>query len=182
MGLLDDLVDGIDLLLGGKSKSIKDHGGKIITKYANVDDVIEHLKKFVPKADPKQKSGYTEKSFENQLVKFMKERFVEVTPQYGIEGRNARFIDIDVANGIAGIELKDAKKVVKYAELDRMCFQLLDYKKKRYKDDNLFLLLVGEHEDHDNSFLLDVIDFCKENQIRYGFYELGKGYIEEVGD
>lgn len=182
MGLLDDLGSAIDELLGGKNKSIKDHGGKIITKYANVDDVIEHLKKFVPKADPKLKSGYTEKSIENQLVKFMKERFVEITPQYGIEGRNARFIDIDVANGVAGIELKDAKKVVKYAELDRMCFQLLDYKKKRYKDDNLFLVLVGEHEDHENSFLLDVIDYCKENRIRYGFYELGKGYIEEVDD
>jgi len=182
MGLLDDLVDGIDLLLGAKNRSIKEHGGKIITKYADIDDVIEHLKKFVPKADPKLKGGYTEKSIENQLVKFMKERFVEITPQFGIEGRNARFIDIDVANGVAGIELKDAKKVVKQAELDRVRFQLLDYKKKRYKDDNLFLLLTGEHEDHENSFLLDVIDFCKENQIRYGFYELGKGYIEEVDD
>lgn len=182
MGLLDDLVDGIDLFLGGKNKSIKDHGGKIITKYANVDDVIEHLKKFVPKADPKLKSGYTEKSIENQLVKFMKERFVEVTPQYGIEGRNARSIDIDIANGVAGIELKDAKKVVKLAEFDRMQSQLLDYKKKRYKDENLFLLLIGEHEDHENSFLLDIIDFCLKNQIRYGFYELGKGYIEEVED
>lgn len=182
MGLLDDLVDGIDLLLGGKSKSIKDHGGKIVTKYADIDDVIAHLKKFVPKADSKLKSGYTEKSIENQLVKFMKERFVEVTPQYGIEGRNARSIDIDIANGVAGIELKDAKKVVKLAEFDRMQSQLLDYKKKRYKDDNLFLLLIGEHEDHENSFLLDIIDFCLKNQIRYGFYELGKGYIEEVDD
>lgn len=179
MGLLDELVDDIDLLLGGKNRSIKEHGGKIITKYANIDDVIEHLKKFVPKADPKLKGGYTEKSIENQLVKFMKEKFVEVTPQYGIEGRTARSIDIDVANGVAGIELKDAKKVVKVAEMDRMRSQLLEYKKKRYKDDNLFLLLVGEHEDHSNSVLLDVIDFCLENQIRYGFYELGKGYIEE---
>lgn len=182
MGLLDSLIDDIDLLLGGKEKSIKEHGGKIITKYVNIDDVIEHLKKFVPKADPKLKGGYTEKSVENQLVKFLKERFVEITPQFGIEGRNARFIDIDVANGVAGIELKNAKKIVKQLELDRVRFQLLDYKKKRYNDDNLFLLLVGEREDHDNSFLLDIIDFCKENRIRYGFYELGKGYIEEIDD
>lgn len=182
MGLLEEIGDTIDLLLGGKNKSIKDHGGKIITKYADIDDVIEHLKKFVPKADPKLKNGYTEKTIENQLVKFLKERFVEITPQFGIEGRNARSIDIDVADGVAGIELKDAKKVVKLAEMDRMQSQLLDYKKKRYKDDNLFLLLIGEHEDHENSFLLDIIDFCLKNQIRYGFYELGKGYIEEVDD
>lgn len=182
MGILEEIGDSIDLLLGGKNRSIKEHGGKIITKYANVDDVIEHLKKFVPKADSKLKNGYTEKTIENQLVKFMKKRFVEVTPQFGIEGRNARAIDIDVANGVAGIELKDAKKVVKLAEFDRMQSQILDYKKKRYKDDNLFLLLIGEREDHENSFLLDIIDFCLKNRIRYGFYELGKGYIEEVDD
>lgn len=179
MGILEEIGDAIDLLLGGKNRSIKDNGGKIVTRYADIDDVISHLKKFVPNSDPKLKGGYTEKSIENQLVKFMKQRFVEVTPQFGIEGRNARSIDIDVANGVAGIELKDAKKVVKLAEMDRMYSQLLDYKKKRYNDNNLFLVLVGEREDHENSFLLDIIDFCLDNKIRYGFYELGKGYIEE---
>lgn len=179
MGLLDDLGSVLDELLGGKNKSIKEHGGKIITKYANVDDVIEHLKKFVPTADPKLKSGYTEKSIENQLVKFMKQRFVDVTPQYGIEGRNARVIDIDVADGVAGIELKDAKNVVKAAETDRVCSQLQVYKKKRYKDDNLILLVIGDQEDKTDSRLLDIVDFCKENNVRYGFFELEKGYIEE---
>ena len=179
MGLLDDLGSALDELLGGKNKSIKDHGGKIITKYANVDDVIEHLKKFVPKADPKLKSGYTEKSFENQLVKYMKKRFVEVTPQYTLGGRIPTVIDMDVANGVAGIELKDAKSVVKSNEFNRMKGQIQYYKETRYKDDNIFLLVVGEHEDKENSRLIEVMDFCLKNQIRYGFYELGKGYIEE---
>lgn len=172
MGILEEL--GI-----GKNKSIRDHGGKIITKYANIDDVIEHLKKFVPKADPKLKSGYTEKSIENQLVKFMKERFVEVTPQYSLGGRFPSVIDIDVADGVAGIELKDAKSIVKKIEFDRMRGQIPEYKEKRYTDDNIFLIVVGEHEDKENSRLLGVIDFCLKNDIRYGFYELGKGYIEE---
>lgn len=179
MGLLDELVDDIDLLLGGKNRSIKEHGGKIITKYANIDDVIEHLKKFVPKVDPKLKGGYTEKSVENQLVKFMKERFVEVTPQYTLGGRIPTVIDMDVANGVAGIELKDAKSVVKSNEFNRMKGQIQYYKETRYKDDNIFLLVVGEHEDKENSRLIEVMDFCLKNQIRYGFYELGKGYIEE---
>lgn len=179
MGLLDDLVDGIDLLLGGKSKSIKEHGGKIVTKYADIDDVIAHLKKFVPKADSKLKSGYTEKSIEKQLVKFMKERFVEVTPQYVIGGRIPTAIDLDVANGIAGIELKIARSLVKADEFNRMKGQVDCYKKTRYKDDNIFLLVAGEHEDRENSRLIEVKDFCLKNQIRYGFYELGKGYIEE---
>lgn len=179
MGLLDELVDGIDLLLGGKEKSIKEHGGKIITKYADIDDVIERLKKFVPLADPKLKGGYTERSVENQLVKFMKERFVEVTPQYTLGGRIPTVIDMDVANGVAGIELKDAKSVVKSNEFNRMKGQIQYYKETRYQDDNIFLIVVGEHEDKENSRLISVIDFCLDNNIRYGFYEVNKGYIEE---
>lgn len=167
---------------GDKKRSIEEHGGKIINKYATIDDVVEHLKSFVPKSDKKLKGGYTEKSIENQLVKHMKQRFVEITPQYSIGGRIAGSIDIDVADGIAGIELKDAKSVVKASEFNRMRGQLQDYKKKRYKDDNLILLVVGERDDKDDSRLIEVVKFCKENDLRYGFFEMGKGYIEEVDD
>lgn len=170
----------IAALFGGdKKKSIEEHGGKIINKYATIDDVVAHLKEFVPKPDKKLKNNYTEKSVENQLVKYMKQRFMEVTPQYSIGGRIAGSIDIDVADGVAGIELKDAKSVVKAAEFHRMRGQIQDYKKKRYKDDNLILLVVGEHNDKDDSRLLEVVKFCKESNLRYGFFEIGKGYIEE---
>lgn len=179
MGLLDELGIGVASLLGFKQKSINENGGKIITQYTTLDDVIENLKGFVPNADPKLKNGYTEKSIENQLVAYMKKRFVEITPQYVIGGRIPTAIDLDVANGVAGIELKDAKSVVKAEEFKRMKGQILDYKEKRYKDDNVFLLVVGEHEDKENSRLLDVIGFCMDNNVRYGFYEVGKGYIEE---
>ncbi len=93
-----------------KTKSTKENGGKIASKYATFNDVKAHLEGFVPKTDPKLKNGYTEKSIENQLVKYLKQKFVKVTSQYGIGGINARSIDIDVADGVAGIELKDAKK------------------------------------------------------------------------
>ena len=179
MGLLDDLGIGVASLLGLKEKSIKENGRKIITQYATLEDVIEHLKGFVPKADPKLKNGYTEKTIETQLVKYMKKRFVEITPQYVIGGRIPTAIDLDVANGIAGIELKIARSLVKADEFNRMKGQVDCYKKTRYKDDNIFLLVAGEHEDRENSRLIEVKNFCLKNQIRYGFYELGKGYIEE---
>lgn len=138
-----------------KKKSTEENGGKITSKYATFDDVKAHLEGFIPKTDPKLKNGYTEKNIENLLVRYMKQRFVEVTSQYGIEGRNARAIDVDVANGVAGIELKDAKKVVKTAEMDRVKSQILAYQEKRYQD-SLILLVVGESEDKNDSCLIEL--------------------------
>lgn len=165
-----------------KKKSTDENGGKIATKYATFDDVKKHLEGFVPVVDPKLKEGYTEKSIENQMAKYLKQRFVEVTPQYTLGGRIPTVIDMDVANGVVGIELKDAKSVVKSNEFNRMKGQIQYYKETRYKDNNIFLLVVGEHEDRENSRLIEVRDFCLKNQIIYGFYELGKGYIKEVDD
>ena len=102
-----------------KDNSTSKNGGKISSKFATFDDVKKHISDFVPKNESRLKNGYTEKSIGNQLAKYMKQKFVEVTQQYGIEGRNARSIDMDIANGVAGIELKDAKKVVKTAEMDK---------------------------------------------------------------
>ncbi len=159
-----------------KTKSTKENGGKIASKYATFDDVKAHLEGFVPKTDPKLKNGYTEKSIENQLVKYLKQKFVEVTSQYGIGGINARSIDIDVADGVAGIELKDAKKVVKTAEMDRVKSQLLAYQEKRYQD-NLILVVAGENEDKDDSCLIELKEYCKKNKVKYYFFELNRGII-----
>ena len=160
-----------------KTQSTKDNGGKIASQYATYDDVKTCLDSFVPTTNSKLKNGYTEKSIETQLVKFLKQKFVEVTPQFGIEGRNARAIDIDVANGTAGIELKDAKKVVKTAEMDRVKSQLLAYQDKRYQD-NLILAVIGENEDKDDSCLIELKEYCKKNKVKYYYFELNKGLVE----
>lgn len=160
-----------------KAKSAKENGGRISSEYATFDDVKTCLENFVPTTNPKLKNGYTEKSIETQLVKFLKQKFIEVTPQFGIEGRNARAIDIDVADGTAGIELKDAKKVVKTAEMDRVKSQLLAYQDKRYQD-NLILMVVGEKEDKDDSCLIELKEYCKKNKVKYCFFELNHGIIQ----
>ena len=160
-----------------KSKSTEKNHGRIASKYATFNDVKEYLEDFVPKTDQKLKNGYTEKSVENQLVKHLKQKFVEVTPQYGIEGRNARAIDIDVANGVAGIELKDAKKISKTAEMDRVKSQLISYQEKRYQE-NLILLVAGTAEDVDDSSLVELKDYCRKKHVKYYFFELDKGVAE----
>lgn len=160
-----------------KKKNTENNGGKIASKYASFDDVKTHLEGFVPKTEARLKNGYTEKSVENQLVKYLKQKFVEVTPQYGIDGRNARSIDIDVANGVAGIELKDAKKVSKTAEMDRVKSQLIAYQDKRYQD-NLILLVAGEAEDKDDSCLVELKEYCRKKGVKYYYFELNKGFIK----
>lgn len=160
-----------------KKKNTDENGGKIASKYATLNDVKAHLEGFVPKTDPKLKNGYTEKSVENQLAKYLKQKFVEVTQQYGIEGRNARSIDIDVANGVAGIELKDAKKVAKTAEMDRVKSQVLAYQDKRYQD-CLILMVAGEAEDKDDSCLIELKEYCRKKGVKYYYFELDKGLVE----
>ena len=159
-----------------KKKSTDENGGRIASKYATFDDVKAHLEGFVPKSDPKLKNGYTEKSIEIQLAKYMKEKFVEVNRQYVLEGPNGRSIDIDVANGVAGIELKDAKKVMKTAEMDRVKSQILAYQEKRYQN-CLILLVAGESEDMNESSLLELKEYCRKNKVKYYYFELDKGLI-----
>ena len=154
-----------------KKRSTDENGGKIASKYVTFDDVKSHLEGFAPVLDPKLKEGYTEKSIENQLAKYLKQRFVEVKQQYGIEGINARSIDIDVANGVAGIELKDAKKVIKTAEMDRVKSQLIAYQEKRYQD-NLILAVVGNEEYENDACIIEIRNYCKKKGIKYYFFVL----------
>lgn len=154
-----------------KKHSRDENGGKISSKYATFDDVKNCLEGFVPVLDPKLKDGYTEKSIENQMAKYLKQSFVEVKQQYGIEGVTARSIDIDVANGVAGIELKDAKKVVKAAERDRAIRQLQVYQEKRYQD-NLILAVVGLEEYENDACIIEIREYCKKNKVKYYFFML----------
>lgn len=167
------LIVGIVILVGVlgfsvlKSKSTERNFGKIESKYATLSDVKECLGNFEPEQSEKLKNGYTEKSIENQLAKHLKTKFLEVTQQYGIEGKNPRAIDIDVAAGTAGIELKDAKSVVKTAEMDRVKSQIIDYQEKRYKTGNLFLIVCGKEEDATNSMLVELKEYCKDKGVIY---------------
>lgn len=162
-----------------KKKSTNENGGKIASKYATFDDVKTYLEGFAPVLDPKLKNGYTEKSIENQMAQYLKRKFVEVKQQYGIGGLNARAIDIDVADGVAGIELKDAKKVVKLSEMDRVKSQLLAYQEERYQD-NLILAVVGEHEEQDDACLIKLKEYCRKNKVKYMFFDCHKNSAKSI--
>ena len=71
--------------------------GKIADNDVSFDDVHSYIKKFVPESEQKLKTGYTEKSVENQLAKYLKQRYITVTQQHGVADKNARQIDIGTA-------------------------------------------------------------------------------------
>ena len=141
--------------------------GRVPDNAANVEQIIKVVKEFKPIRENRLKDGYTEKSIENQLVKFLKDKYVSITQQHGIESKNARSIDIDVANGVAGLELKLAKNCKKTAELDRLYGQLEAYRKTKYRNDNLVLVVVGTKEESYDTILQDVQQICKKCKAWY---------------
>jgi hypothetical protein len=140
--------------------------GKIADSDVKFDDVQNYVKSFVPVYDQKLQYGYTEKSIENQLAKYLKQRYLTVTQQHGVADKNARQIDIDIANGVVGIELKDATKILKTAEFDRLNGQLLAYLENRYTKDNLILLVCGDASILDDSRYQDVIKLCNKLRVK----------------
>lgn len=158
------IVIAIILFINNKDKS-KDN--RIQNKDVYLYEVLEYVSSFKPIEEVKYKNGYTEKSIENQLAKFLKKHYITVTQQHGVADKNARQIDIDIADGEVGIELKDAKNICKTAEFDRLTGQLLAYKTARYNKDNLVLAVCGNVDDKNESRIQDVIKLCDKLDVKY---------------
>jgi len=127
------------------SKQIKkDKEGRIEDDSVDIDVVIEELEDFKVEINEKLKYGYTEKSIQKQLLSYLRERFVHVTEEYGIEGQNATKIDFDIGQGRVGVEIKIALSVYKTADLHRLSGQIEDYIKYKYDQDNLLVIIFGE--------------------------------------
>ncbi len=154
----------IGLLIINSNKKSED--SRISNKQANIEDITTDLKSFKPKIDDKLKNGFTEKSIENQLYKNLIAKYQTVTQQFGIQGTSAKAIDLDIANGVVGIELKLSSEILKSTSFDRMKGQLLTYQEKRYDNENLILMVFGSKEDSLNTAINhDLKEFCKRYDI-----------------
>ena len=151
------IVAVIILLLGIAATKKKDEEGRITDKHVDVDEVLEHLKEFKVKRNPKLKDGYTEKHIQNQLLVYLREHFVSVTEEYGLEGVNATKIDFDIGKGEVGLEIKIAKSLFKTSSLHRLMGQMDDYIKYKYDDQNLIVAVFGEKEHTSDRVMLERI-------------------------
>jgi hypothetical protein len=144
-------------------------GGKIPDSKVDVKTVIDSLKTFIVKKVENRKYGYTELDIHKTLEKHFKTIFKSVTPEYGLESKNARFIDFDLGNGKVGVEVKLARSIFKTSEWDRVYGQLRKYTKAKYNSENLILLVIGNSEDQDNTILHEIMEDIKELNVNYHF-------------
>lgn len=97
---------------------------------------------------------YSEKSLQEQLGAFLRERFDTVVAEHGVASYNATRIDFDIGGGRVGIEVKLARSLSKSPEFHRLSGQLESYVEHRYGDGNLIVAVFGERRHTRNRALL----------------------------
>lgn len=134
-----------------------------------VEIVYEKVKSFKPTIREDRKNGFTEKDIHKQMEKYFKDIFQNVTMEHGIESKNAKAIDIDIANGKAGIEVKVAHELLKESGWDRAIGQVVKYQRKKYNKENLIFVVVGYESDFRNSMLSDIEDDVHNSKCLFWF-------------
>lgn len=135
--------------------------------------VEQKLKIFNIQIVPGRKNGFTEKDIHKQLEIFLKEIFQNVTMEHGVESKNAKAIDVDIANGKVGIEVKLASEIFKEGGWDRAIGQMVKYTRLKYKNENLIFLIAGFNEDLRNSMLSDFEDDVHSHNCKFLFKSAG---------
>lgn len=154
---------------GDEKKKITLRDNFIQDDKVTVSLVFEKIKLFKPEIIDGRKNGFTEKDIHKQMEKYFKDIFQNVTMEHGIESKNAKAIDIDIANGKAGIEVKVAHELLKEGEWDRAIGQMVKYTRKKYNKENFIVVVVGFEKDFRNSMLSDVEDDVHSNNGLFWF-------------
>jgi hypothetical protein len=159
------------IAMSQSKKAKKDDDGRIEDDSITIDLILEEIKDFKVKLDPKLKLGYTEKRIQQQLDKYLKSKFVNVVREYGIEGLNGLKIDFDIGKGKVGIEIKLANSLFKSAGLQRLVGQLEDYIEGKYNKGNLIVLVFGEnHHKEDRTVLEKIENKITSKGVKYKFF------------
>lgn len=159
----------IAIILGNEKKKTTLRENLIQDSKVTVSLVYEKIKGFKPEIVEGRKNGFTEKDIHKQMEKYFKDIFQNVTMEHGIESKNAKAIDIDIANGKAGIEVKVAHELLKEGEWDRAIGQMVKYTRKKYRNENFIVVVVGFEKDFRNSMLSDVEDDVHSNKGLFWF-------------
>lgn len=80
-------------------------------------------------------------------------------------------IDIDVAEGKVGIEVKLSKSLQSANERNRLLGQVELYKEKKYNQQNLILVVVGKRHLAENHFLQDIKALLNKKKINFVYLQ-----------
>ena len=112
-----------------------------------------------------KKSQYTtERNVESIIYKALDIAFGNVHRQYSIGGYLPLKVDIDVADGQVGLEIKLAKNLETVC-IERLFGQVLYYSKRTYKK-NLIVLVVGTEKEY-NPVIKEVEAIVNEQGITF---------------
>jgi hypothetical protein len=127
------------------------------------DDVYENLDKIQIK-----KHQYTsEKNVESVIAKQLEVLYKDqIHTQYGIGGFLHLKIDIDIADGQVGIELKLCSEM-NSSNIERLLGQVLYYSKRKYKS-NLIVVVVGTEKEYDQT-IRELKSIIEEQGVKF-FY------------
>ena len=169
---------GILIALVIKLVFIKSKGNS--EKITDIDFTLSEFKKILGnfKLSRDYSEDLTERKIQSELYKYLSSKYETVTTEYSLEGKNISRIDIDIGDGNAGIELKIAKKLINNAQsTDRLVGQLKKYYQKRYKNGNLFLIIVGTETEFSNSIFKEIKSHAKDYKTHVDFLDVEKDII-----
>jgi len=127
------------------------------------DEVYEKLENLQVKKAQYTDEKKVEKVIFDQLDILYKDK---VHRQYNIQGYLGLKIDIDIADGQVGIELKLANQL-NTTSIERLLGQVLYYSKRNYKE-NLIVIVVGHEKEYDNR-LKELKNIIEEQNAKF-FY------------
>jgi|GEM_PF-3368834 len=117
-------------------------------KYAQIPDlakVSKTVKRFGQRVP--LLPTWSEEELEKQLAKYLQIHFRQVRRQFPIGDLSQRErIDLDIANGAFGIELKLTHLLHKTNERNRLFGQIDTYQARRYGKQRLLVVIVGERD------------------------------------
>ncbi len=96
----------------------------------------------------------SEKQIEQWLATKLGRHYENVQTQLSLGGREK--IDLDIEDGKVGIEIKLAEKLRSRNEVNRLIGQTTMYKTKRYRQNNLIILLVGNTKTYEHPHIKEV--------------------------
>lgn len=145
----------------------KDPEGKWLDEATTIEIIKKEIEQFIPSSKVIAK----ESELEKELYQFLKTRFHSVEKQVYIGGVKALKIDLEIAHGKIGIELKMADKLIDPLEKQRFIGQMHDYTTKRYDPGNFMLLVAGQHNYRNDIMIKEVRNYVQDKS-HWHFIEL----------
>jgi len=158
---------------GSSAQKLKTLNPNLIQdKDVTLKKVLSEVESYIPKLSDKLKYGYTETSIENDLARFLQEKFQSVERQHGIGGN--RRGDIDVGCGQVGIELKTARQLQNPKDRDALRGQMQTYAEHYKSPSKVILVIIGEELDRRNVKIREIEEYYRSKGFEFDFISTDK--------